>query len=295
MELRHLRCFTVLAEELHFTRAAERLHIEQSPLSRTIKELEEELGTLLFNRDRRGTQLTEAGKVFLPDVRRLFTTLEQARDNVRAVSSGYKSSLRIAVSYGAIDPRLSDFLAMCREEEPEVEARLTEVALPELLRGLRSGDFTVGFTHTDEVGEGIAVEPIWQARMVVVIPARHPLLAFREVPVEELFRVSLIMCDRQAYEGYHRVLTRLLQALDEQPNVIERAASLDVMLTLVAAGYGVGLASAARMVPCKHPDVVIRPLADESALITTYMLKSTGTATSISLDRFTARLKEKID
>ncbi|MGU5651602.1 LysR family transcriptional regulator, partial [Aeromonas hydrophila] len=80
MELRHLRCFVVLAEELHFTRAAERLHIEQPPLSRAIKELEDELGVVLFDRNRRGTVLTAAGAVFLQDVRRLFTVLEQARD-----------------------------------------------------------------------------------------------------------------------------------------------------------------------------------------------------------------------
>lgn len=79
MELRHLRCFVVLAEELHFTRAAERLHIEQPPLSRAIKELEDELGVVLFDRNRRGTVLTAAGAVFLQDVRRLFTVLEQAR------------------------------------------------------------------------------------------------------------------------------------------------------------------------------------------------------------------------
>ncbi|RNK58299.1 LysR family transcriptional regulator, partial [Xanthomonas vasicola] len=85
------------------TRAAERLHIEQSPLSRTIKELEDDLGALLFNRDRRGTRLTDAGKTFLLDVRRLFTTLDQARENVKAVSAGFRVSMRIAVSDGAID------------------------------------------------------------------------------------------------------------------------------------------------------------------------------------------------
>jgi DNA-binding transcriptional LysR family regulator len=135
MELRHLRCFVVLAEELHFTRAAERLHIEQSPLSRTIKELEDELGALLFDRDRRGTQLTQAGAVFLQDVHRLFSTLELARENVKAVSSGYLGILRIAVPCGCIDPRLSTFLARCREEDPEVEIRLAEATLAEQLRG----------------------------------------------------------------------------------------------------------------------------------------------------------------
>ena len=129
MELRHLRCFVVLAEELHFTRAAERLHIEQPPLSRAIKELEDELGVVLFDRDRRGTRLTAAGTAFLQDTRRLFTVLEQARENAKAVASGLRGSLRIAVSDGAIDPRLSAFLARCRAEEPEIEIRLSEVPL----------------------------------------------------------------------------------------------------------------------------------------------------------------------
>ena len=111
MELRHLRYFVALAEELHFTRAEERLHIEQPPLSRAIKELEDELGVLLFDRNRRGTVLTSAGVTFLQDVRRLLSVLEQARENVKAVAAGSRGSLRIAVSDGAIDPRLSAFLA----------------------------------------------------------------------------------------------------------------------------------------------------------------------------------------
>jgi DNA-binding transcriptional LysR family regulator len=142
-----LRCFVALAEELHFTRAAERLHIEQPPLSRTIKELEDELGVLLFDRDRRGTRLTPAGTTFLQDIRRLFTNLEQARENVRAIAAGLRGSVRIAISDGAIDPRLSALLALCRQEEPEIEIRLSEVTLAEQLRGLRSGDFAIGFAH----------------------------------------------------------------------------------------------------------------------------------------------------
>jgi DNA-binding transcriptional LysR family regulator len=100
MELRHLRCFLAVAEELHFARAAERLHIEQSPLSRAIKELEEELGVTLFARTTRSTRLTLAGKLFLEHVRRVFAALQQARDSVKAAANGFHGQLRIALSDG---------------------------------------------------------------------------------------------------------------------------------------------------------------------------------------------------
>lgn len=239
MELRHLRCFVALAEELHFTRAAERLHIEQPPLSRAIKELEDELGVVLFDRNRRGTLLTSAGVAFLQDVRRLFTVLEQARENVKAVAAGSQGSLRIAVSDGAIDPRLSAFLAHCREEEPEIEIRLSEVPLAEQVRGLRSGDFTIGFAHAADVGEGIVAETIWQDPLVVAMPPRHPLLSHKKIPLHELACHPLVLCNPQVCEGYCRELARLLRPLEREPNVAEQVSSLDMMLTLVGAGYGV--------------------------------------------------------
>ena len=117
MELRHLRCFLAVAEELHFARAAERLHIEQSPLSRAIKELEEELGTQLFLRTTRSTRLTHAGRLFLEHVPRVFTALQQARDSVKAVANGYCGQLRVALSDGISPLRFSSFLALCRQED----------------------------------------------------------------------------------------------------------------------------------------------------------------------------------
>jgi DNA-binding transcriptional LysR family regulator len=293
MELRHLRCFVAVAEELHFSRAAERLHIEQSPLSRTIRELEDDLGTLLFERNRRGTRLTQAGVVFLEDVRRLFATLEQARENVKAISAGYRGILHIAVSDGAVDPRLSSFLARCREEEPEVEIRLTEVPLAEQLRGLRTGVFETGFAYTADLGEGIIAEPAWQDPIVLAIPTHHPLLVLKEVPLEELARYPLVMCDPQVCEGYYRELTRLLRALEREPTIVEHVASADMMLTLAGAGYGIGFTSAARMAICHHPDVVVRPLAIADAVLTTYLLRSDNANPSMSLERFIARLQAK--
>ncbi|MCZ8403823.1 D-alanyl-D-alanine endopeptidase [Achromobacter xylosoxidans] len=295
MDLRHLRCFVALAEELHFTRAAERLHIEQPPLSRAIKELEDDLGVVLFDRDRRGTRLTAAGTVFLQDARRLFSILDQARENALAVAAGMRGSLRIAVSDGAIDPRLSAFLARSRAEEPEIEIRMSEVPLAEQLRGLRSGDFSIGFAHTADVGDGIVAEPIWRDPLVIALPARHALLAYREVPLQELRGHPLVLCDPQVCEGYCRELARLLRSLEHKLNVVEEVSSLDMMLTLVGAGYGVGFMTATKIPVSQRPDVVIRPLAMDGAVITTYLLRSGSISLSASLERIICRLREGLD
>ena len=295
MELRHLRCFVALAEELHFTRAAERLHIEQPPLSRAIKELEDDLGVVLFERNRRGTVLTEAGATFLQDVRRVFAVLKQAQENVQAVAAGLSGSLRIAVSDGAIDPRLSALLARCREEEPEIEIRLSEVPLADQLRGLRSGDFSIGFAHTAEGGDGIVTEPLWHDPLVVAVPARHPLLSHKAVPLHQLAIYPLVLCDPQVCEGYYRELARLLRPLERPPDVAEHVSSLDMMLTLVGAGYGVGFITETRIAASLRPDVVIRPLAMDSAVITTYLLRPAGEDSPVSVERFIARLRAHSD
>ena len=155
MELRQLRCFIAVAEELHFARAAERLHIDQSPLSRTIKELEEELGARLFVRTTRSTQLTRAGRLLLEHVPRIFTALEQARDSVRSASNGYHGQLRIALSDGITPSRLPALLAQCREEDPEVEVRLFEVPLAQQIKGLHDDLYDAGFSMADDVGDVI--------------------------------------------------------------------------------------------------------------------------------------------
>lgn len=190
MELRHLRCFIAVAEELHFARAAEKLHIEQSPLSRTIKELEEELGEQLFIRTSRSTRLTRSGKLFLEHVPRVFPALQQARDSVKAASNGFHGQLRIALSDGITPSRLPALLAMCRQEEPETDIRLFEVPLSQQIKGLHDDLYDVGFAQSDEVGEGIAAEAAWSDPLMVAVPARHPLLKHKRIPLEEISRLA---------------------------------------------------------------------------------------------------------
>lgn len=289
MDLRHLRCFLAVAEELHFARAAERLHIEQSPLSRAIKELEEDLGVLLFHRTTRSTRLTRAGQLFLEHVPRIFTALEQARGSVKAVAAGYHDQLRVALSDGITPSRLSALLAQCRQEEPEVDIRLFQVPLTQQIKGLHDDLYDAGFAQSAEAGDGIVAEPAWSDPLVVAVPIRHPLLSYKRIPLDEVLRYPLVMGDTELCEGYDRQIVRVLRRVDMEPLIAERVRSLDLLLTLVAAGYALALVGASHMLACRNPDVVSRPLAGRSPMLTTYLLRR-DTDPSETLSRFIDRV-----
>ncbi len=290
MELRHLRCFLAVAEELHFARAAEKLHIETSPLSRAIKELEEELGVVLFARTTRSTRLTRAGKLFLEHVRRVFKALEQARDSVKAAANGFHGQLRVALSDGITPSRLPALLALCRQEEPEVEIRFFEVPLSQQIKGLHDDLYDVGFTQSDEVGDGITAIPAWSDPIVVAVPARHPVLAHKRIPLDELLRYPLVLCDPQVCEGPAKHVDRILRRADMEPLVAERVASCDLMMALVSAGFALGLAGASRVTSSHETGVVARPLALRVPPLTTYLLHAEGEPSDV-LARFIERVQ----
>ncbi|ARN42037.1 TPA: LysR family transcriptional regulator [Pseudomonas aeruginosa] len=288
MELRHLRCFLAVAEELHFARAAEKLHIEQSPLSRTIKELEEDLGVRLFIRNTRSTRLSRAGEVFKEHVPRIFTSLQQARDGARSVAAGYDGQLRIALSDGITPPHLSAFLAKCRDDDPEVDIHLIEVPLSQQIKGLREDLYDAGFAQSDDVGDGLLAVPAWRDPLVIAVLAKHPLLTRKRIPLEEVLRYPIVMGDPHACEGYCRQIARVLRKVETEPLVAEEVASLDLMLTLVSAGYALALVGASQIAACRSPDVTSRPLAGMSPVLTTYLLRADAVP-SEPLSRFIER------
>lgn len=291
MELRHLRCFLAVAEELHFARAAERLHIEQSPLSRAIKELEEELGVVLFARTTRSTRITRAGKLFLEHVPRVFAALDQARGSVMAAANGFHTQLRIALSDGMTPSRLPALLALCRQEEPEVEIRFFEVPLSQQIKGLHDDQYDVGFARADEVGDGIVAMPVWNDPLMVAVPARHDLLRYKRIPLEEVLRFPLVLCDPQVCEGHARQVDRLLRRIDMEPLVAERVASCDLMMALVSAGFALGLTGAAHITASREQGVVARPLAGCSPVLTTYLLHPDAEPSG-TLARFIKRVQD---
>lgn len=289
MELRHLRCFIAVAEELHFARAAARLHIEQSPLSRIIKELEYRLGVQLFERTTRSTRLTWAGKVFLEEARRVLAVVDQAKASVKSAAAGYRGQIRLALSDGIPQGRLASLLARCREEEPEVEICLSEVTFREQVRGLDDGLFDIGLAQSDEVGDGLVAEPVWFDPLVVAVPSRHPLLSYRRVPLEEVVRYPLVLCDPQVCEGFWHQLQRVLGSVNTRLTIADRVPTLDLMMALVAAGYGLGFSSLARITELNNPDVVARPLDGCATMLTTYLVRREGES-SKQMARFIGRV-----
>lgn len=289
MELRHFRCFLAVAEELHFARAADRLHIDQSPLSRTIKELEEELGARLFIRTTRSTQLTRAGRMLLEHVPRIFTAVEQARDSVRSAANGFHGQLRIALSDGITPSRLPSLLARYRVESPEIEVRLFEAPLAQQIKGLHDDLYDAGFSMADDVGDGIVAIPAWKDELIVAVPNRHPLLAYKRIPLNEVLRHALVLGDPTVCEGHARQVDRFLRQQDQEPLIAQRVATFDVMMTLVSAGLALGLAGAAHIAGSREPGVVGRPLEGKPPMLTTYLLRRDAEL-SEELARFVERV-----
>ncbi len=290
MEFRHLRYFLAVAEELHFARAAERLHIEQSPLSRAIRELEEELGAQLFVRTSRSTRLTLAGKLLMENAPRVLLALDQARESVKAAANGFHGRLRVALSDGISPSRLPALLARCREEDPEIEIRLFEVPLAQQLSGLRDDLYDAGFSMADEVGDGIIIEPAWEDELMVAMPARHELLAHRRVPLDEVLQHPLVLGDPAVCEGHAKQIDRILRKQDREPLIEQYVATFDVMMTFVSAGLALGLAGAAHIASSREPGVVGRPLAGKSPMLTTYLLRRDAEP-SQALARFIERVE----
>ena len=209
--------------------------------------------------------------------------------STKAAATGYRGTLRIALSDGIAQPWLAALLAQCREEEPDVKIRLFEVPLAEQAKGLRGGMYDAGFAHAGEVGEGIVTQTVWNDPLVIVVPARHPLLAHKRIPLAELIRYPLVLCHPEICEGCYRQIEHILCTVDAEPVVAEHAATFDLMMTLVAAGYGLSFASESHMMVCRHPEVVARPLAGRPIMLTTYLLRP-NTEPSEPLSRFVARV-----
>jgi LysR family transcriptional regulator, hca operon transcriptional activator len=192
MDLRYLRYFVAVAEEMNFTHAAERLHTVQPSLSRQIQRLEEIVGTPLFKRDRHGLKLTEAGRIFLDESRSILKQMDHAITLARQGARAEAGHISMGFIAGTEMRILSKFLPTLKQRYPEMQSSFQALVETELLEGLEQGKVNVAFLTGPIFGPNIVSEPVFRQRLVVVLPASHPLAKMRRIPLDRLASMTWI-------------------------------------------------------------------------------------------------------
>ncbi|MHC5932972.1 LysR family transcriptional regulator [Nostoc sp.] len=244
MELRHLRYFVTLAEELHFGRAAERLHIAQPPLSQQIRQLEKELGFELFHRTKRNVQLTEAGQVFLGEVQQIMRQLQQAIEVGRQTSRGEIGQLVVGFVSSAAYNILPTILRTFRSSVPGVSIELHELTTDQQLEWLREGRMDVGFLRPPVEENRFSCETIFQEPLMVALPEAHLLASQSNVCLTSLANEPFILFPRILAPGLYDLIISLCQQAGFSPKVAQEAIQMQTIVSLVAAEMGVAIVPA---------------------------------------------------
>lgn len=291
IELRHLRYFIVVAEELNFRRAAERIHIDQTPLSRTIRDLEDQLGVLLFMRMPRKLRLTPAGARLLKEAHKLFIRLERTRRVVRATDARYRAPLRIGVADGIAQPRLSECFADWQALAPETPLELSEMTAYELASALRREEIDAGISFGLPDDEVLAQEPAWNYPLMALLPLGHELASVETLALADLLAFPLISCKADRQPGLLQQMRTIVQRHGPQPTITGEACSFTGYVMRIAAGMGVGLADAGHVATWRRTDVVAVPLQEGECIVTCVLHKHQRFGLTDELQRFLAHAK----
>jgi DNA-binding transcriptional LysR family regulator len=241
MELRHLRYFVVVAEELHFRRAAERLHMSQPPLSQQIRALEEEIGVQLFTRNQRRVELTAAGAAFLVRAREILDSVEDAARQARRVQRGEVGRLAVGFVGSAMYTFVPELLQSFREQAPDITLRLQELGTTEQLRQLDDGRLDVGFIRAPRTHPDLRIETLLWEPVVAALPDLHPLAGELSLSLEDLHGVPLVLLSRAGAPGLRAALDGAIDQLGGEDNIVQEAAEMQTVIGLVAAGVGISI------------------------------------------------------
>jgi DNA-binding transcriptional LysR family regulator len=261
VDLRHMRHFVVVAEELHFGRAARRLNMAQPPLSQSIKRLELALGVELLDRTRHNVVLTEAGSVYLEEARRTLTQAELARKIAQRVALNQKD-VRVAFIGPALYRVLPDLLVQFRAEHPDTHVRLYERSSPEQFPGMLARDFDVGFVTTfTSRPSGCETLLVERAQIVAAVPADSPLARRSSVKLAQLAEQPFIM-PPQRYAAPSLEPLTTFKALGLMPTIAQEATQTNTTLSLVGAGLGCSVVMATAALT-RARNVRFVPIRDE--------------------------------
>jgi len=257
MELRHLRYFVALADELNFTRAAQRLGITQPSLSSQIRQLEAEMGTSLLRRETRGVELTDAGKLMFEEARLILAEVERAKMGVGRRARGETGKINIG-SAGAtyFHPLIPTIIYEFKKKYPDVVLTPEESNTSLLLARVRAGAIDLAFVRPPlSDTDGLRVEPLVKEPILMVLPAEHPLGRSKSAPLSALAQERIILFTRAINPAVYDAILAAIARAGFSPYLAQEAPQAASAIPMVAAGLGVTLVpkSMSRL----HPDGVV--------------------------------------
>ncbi len=241
MELRHLRYFVAVAEQLHFRHAAELVHVAQPALSQQIRQLEEELGVTLFERSHHKVQLTPAGKAFYENAQQILRQTMQAVEEARKVEHGDAGTIRIGFVSTAAIKVLPEAMKKLQAQVPMAEVELKELAAGEQIDGLYRDLIDIGFLHSQLAEDILETMVVARERLIVAVPASCKLAGEKRIDLKDLASWTAIIPARHSSAGFYEHVRMAYQAAGVMPERIHHTRLLQTGLLLVGAGVGVSL------------------------------------------------------
>ncbi|MFE4834664.1 LysR family transcriptional regulator [Arthrobacter sp. NPDC056691] len=241
MELRQLRYFLVVADELHFGRAAELLHITQPPLTVAVKGLERELGVQLFDRTTRRVRLTAAGQAFKERIQAAMADLDDAAGDVADVAAGKSGKIRVGFVSSASYTTVPEAIRAFRHHRPRIDLVLHPLTSGEQIEQLLDGNLDLGLIRDPGDVPGLRLELLGAEDLVVVLPDTHPLAAAKAVRPADLEGEPMILFPYRLMPGFVARVLRLFGTLPTPPAVVQQAIHQETVVGLVAAGLGVSV------------------------------------------------------
>ena len=260
MKLHQLRYFAVLAEELHFGRAAQRLAITQPPLSGAIKALEDELGTSLFERDSKRVALTPAGLALRAEAQQVLERMDRATAAVRAVANGLHGRLEIGATGSMLYRELPAILQRFQAATPGVEVLLRELSTAQQIDELLRGQLDAGFVNASTVPPQLAKLSLADDHFVCCLPTNHPMASSLSVRLTELADEPFVMFAREVAPANHDNVLAVFNQAGIHPRLVHAARQWLTVIAMVAHGLGIALVPAS-MARSRMDGVVFVPLA----------------------------------
>lgn len=240
MELRHLLYFRTVAEELHFSKAAQKLFISQPPLSRQIRELEDELGVQLFIRSNKRVALTDAGKYFKAEVDAIFARLEEGKNMAKQIHLAESGELKIGYISSVYQSHLAEVLKAMRIAFPHIKTSLYEVPTLTQVRALEEGSLDVGILRSPVHSEKLQVQSLFFDPFMVVIPSGNKFKSQQELAAF-LKRSPFIFFNKGFAAHYNEKLIEICERMGFKPDIVHEANNVHSILQLIEAGLGVSI------------------------------------------------------